>query len=97
MVTHEDAEKRVRLGFFIHFAVYALVVGGLAILNFTRNPQHLWILWVAGGWGLGVLFHAANLFLLRDQREKMVARTAERMDRQQVRRARRLRQNGAFG
>ena len=49
MITHQQAEKRVIVGFAIHFAVYVIVVAGLAALNFSRNPDHLWFLWVAAG------------------------------------------------
>lgn len=62
---HRRAEptlKERRLGLIIHFVVYLLVNIGLAALNLTRNPQHLWFYWVAIGWGLGVIGHAAAYF-----------------------------------
>ena len=86
MTTHAEAEHRVTTGFGIHLIVYLLVVGGLAAMNYQRNPDNLWVLWVAGGWGLGVALHAVNVFLRPAQREKMIARTAERMDRREARR-----------
>jgi hypothetical protein len=84
MATHLDAEKRVEMGFWIHLAAYVLVVGALAILNFNRNPDNLWVLWVAGGWGIGIVAHAAA-FLSPQLRERMVERTTERMGRRESR------------
>ncbi len=53
MVTHQQAVERTSAGFWIHLACYIIVVSGLAILNYQRNPDNLWVLWVAGGWGIG--------------------------------------------
>lgn len=39
------------------------MVGGLAVLNLVRKPDKLWVLWVAGGWGLGVLLHGVLAFV----------------------------------
>ena len=49
-------------GLYGHLLQYVLVVGGLALFNLWRQPQHLWFLWVAGGWGLGLLAHAARVY-----------------------------------
>ena len=48
-------------GLYGHLLQYGLVVGALALFNLWRQPQHLWFLWVAGGWGLGLLVHAARV------------------------------------
>lgn len=82
MATHQQAETRVERGFWIHLACYVLVVSGLAILNFTRNPDNLWVMWVAGGWGIGIAAHAFAFFT---SREKLVDRAMERMDRREER------------
>ncbi len=58
----EPTLKERRLGLIIHFVIYLLVNIGLAALNLTRNPQHLWFYWVAIGWGAGVIGHAAAYF-----------------------------------
>lgn len=86
MVTREQAEQRVLLKFWLHFATYVAVVSGLAALNYTRQPEKLWFLWVAGGWGSGVLLHAACAFFLPAKRELMIERTAARMERRGERR-----------
>ncbi len=84
MITHEQAATRVERGFWIHLAAYVLVVAGLAVLNLTRNPDKLWVLWVAGGWGAGLAAHAAAFFTARG-RERLVERTQERMERRELR------------
>lgn len=48
-------------GLYTHLIRYALVVGALAIFNLWRHPDRLWFLWVAAGWGIGVLFHAIRV------------------------------------
>jgi hypothetical protein len=86
MITHQQAEERVQVGFFIHLAAYVLVVGGLIALNFTRNPDKLWSIWVACGWGLGVILHGAGVFLIPRSRERAIQRTMERVERREARR-----------
>ena len=86
MATHQEAEHVVKRGFVIHLAVYVIVVGGLVILNVSRNPHHLWSLWVVGGWGLGVAFHAFQLFVNPAGRECMISRTMNRLERREHRR-----------
>jgi hypothetical protein len=63
--------------------VYIAVIAGLAALNMTRNPDKLWFVWVAGGWGIGVAAHALSLFAVPKARERMIARTMARMDRRE--------------
>lgn len=48
--------------FYLHLLRYLLVVSVLGVFNLVRSPQHLWFLWVAGGWGLGLLLHASRVF-----------------------------------
>lgn len=82
MATHEQAETRVHLGFWIHLCCYIGVIAALAIMNFQRNPDKLWVLWVAGGWGIGIVAHAAAFFF---NRERMIARTQARLARHESR------------
>lgn len=56
-----DARRPVRR-FHLHLLRYLLVVGALGLFNLLRSPQQPWFLWVALGWGLGLLFHASSLF-----------------------------------
>lgn len=53
--------RRIR-GFYEHLARYALIVGGLAILNALQGIGYWWVLWVAAGWGIGLLAHGLRAF-----------------------------------
>jgi len=85
MVTHQQAEERVKLGFIIHFGIFLAVVGGLMALNFTRHPEKMWSVWVACGWGAGILLHAALAFMIPQARERAIQQTMQRMERQEQR------------
>ena len=87
MLTHDKAETRVTYVFWIHLAIYLLAVGGMAALNLSRSPDKLWVLWVAGGWGLGVVLHAVGFFVPKC-RERMIERTIQRVDRREARMSR---------
>ncbi|WP_296149719.1 2TM domain-containing protein [uncultured Flavobacterium sp.] len=58
------AQKRVEdiKGFYGNLTIYIVVITGLAILNITTSAQHLWFLYPAIGWGIGVLFHGMSVF-----------------------------------
>jgi len=55
-------------GFFIHLTVYIAVMVGLAALNLSKNPTHLWFLWVLLAWGIALAGH--DLLLLIKSRPK---------------------------
>lgn len=48
--------------FYMHVFQYLIVNTGLLAINLVTSPQHLWVFWVMGGWGLGVLTHAFSVF-----------------------------------
>jgi hypothetical protein len=56
-----------RAAFFRHLTAYALVNVGLAILNLSRNPGHLWFHWVLMGWGIGIACHALKVFCFSEK------------------------------
>lgn len=56
------AHVRKLKGFYSHLIRYIVIVGCLAILNFIKSPAYFWVIWVALGWGLGVLFHGLRVF-----------------------------------
>lgn len=85
MITHEQAETRVERGFWTHLACYIIVIAGLAVLNLTRNPDKLWVLWVAGGWGIGIAAHAAAFFSPQG-RENLIQKRMDLTERQESRR-----------
>ena len=60
----EKALKHVRelRRFYVHLFRYLLGVLILLAINLITSPQYLWVFWVMGGWGLGVLMHASRVF-----------------------------------
>ncbi len=76
------AERRVdaRRGFLAHATVYVVVIGALAVLNLTTSPHSLWVVWPAGGWGIGLAFHAWAVFgAFPGDREAAVQREMDRL------------------
>lgn len=61
---YHQAKQRVeaKLGFFVHLAVYAGVNLLLIIINLLTAPGTLWFQWPLLGWGIGLFFHALNVF-----------------------------------
>lgn len=49
-------------GFYAHLLSYAIVIPILVVCNFYIQPDNLWSLWPAAGWGLGVLMHGLAVF-----------------------------------
>lgn len=60
----KEAFRQVRKlrRFYMHLARYVVVILALVIVNLIVSPHQLWVLWVIGGWGIGLLFHAASVF-----------------------------------
>ena len=51
--------------FYRNLTSYAIVISGLAALNYYVNGwSYMWFLWAAFGWGIGILFHAIGTFNL---------------------------------
>lgn len=59
-------------GFLIHLGIFVGIIGGLALLNILRNPQHIWFIWVLAGWGIGVAAHDLALLLQRTGRSERI-------------------------
>ena len=61
----QEAFRQVRRlrGFYLHLFQYFLVTLALLAFNLATAPHRLWVLWVMGGWGVGVLAHALRVFL----------------------------------
>ena len=49
-------------GFYFHLSQYVVIIGALAVFNWVFHPQHIWAIWPALGWGLGVFMHATRVF-----------------------------------
>lgn len=48
-------------GFYLHAAIYAVVIVGLAVLDASVGAGW-WVQWPALGWGVAVALHAAFVF-----------------------------------
>jgi len=64
-VKYERARKRVRQlkGFYKHLTIYVLVNTLLVIVNLVTSPDRIWFYWPLLGWGIGLLAHAASVFM----------------------------------
>ncbi|MGL4552510.1 MAG: 2TM domain-containing protein [Gemmataceae bacterium] len=51
-------------GFYIHLANYLIVNALLVVINLLTSPDRLWFYWPVLGWGIGIAFHAAAVFVL---------------------------------
>jgi protein-S-isoprenylcysteine O-methyltransferase Ste14 len=72
---------KAKLSFIRHFVIYFIVVVVLAVLNNAVGDSYQWWLWVAFGWGIGVVIHFLSVYLFqsRDLEERMIKRELERM------------------
>ena len=48
--------------FYTHAIQYGLVMLLLLVINLMTNPDYLWVIWPAMGWGIGLLIHGLNVF-----------------------------------
>ncbi len=48
--------------FYINFGIYLAVMVFLLILNLLNNPDNLWVIWPAIGWGIGIVIHGLGVF-----------------------------------
>ena len=74
------AERKV--AFVRHAASYLVVVTGLAIVNNLVSGGYQWWLWVAFGWGIGVVSHFLSAFLYRSGAlvDRLARRELEKMN-----------------
>lgn len=58
-------EKRVAdmKDFIEHLTAFVIVNGALLVLNIVTSPDYLWFLWVTFSWGIGLAFHAVDVFM----------------------------------
>jgi 2TM domain len=63
---YEEAKRRVKelKDFYRNLITYVVVNFTLIIINFVTSPDSLWFYWVTIFWGIGILFHALNVFIL---------------------------------
>lgn len=48
--------------FYSHLTSYLLVMAGLFAINLITNPDYIWALWPALGWGIGIVNHGLSAF-----------------------------------
>jgi hypothetical protein len=66
----EDLEKLAKqrasekIDFFTHLVVFVLVNALLLVVNLVTSPNSLWVVWVLLGWGIGLVVHGANVFIV---------------------------------
>lgn len=62
--SYYKAQKKVEdiKGFYGNLMSYIVVIAGLAVLNMLTSPSHLWFLYPAIGWGIGVAVHGISVF-----------------------------------
>jgi two-component system LytT family sensor kinase len=60
----QQARRRVRRlrEFYVHAAIFVVVIGGLAGLNWIVSPTFWWVVFPAIGWGIGLAAHAVSVF-----------------------------------
>lgn len=61
---YQRARKRARSirGFYSNLLCYCIVVPFLAAINLIYSPEFWWFLLSAVGWGIGLAFHAMEVF-----------------------------------
>ena len=64
---------RHKMGFMRHLAIYAIVITALACINIMSGPRHLWFLYPAIGWGIGVAIQGASVYFA--EKEAMMRET----------------------
>jgi len=71
-----------KVAFIRHAIIYLVVLVALAIINNTTDSSHQWWLWVALGWGIGVVAHFLSAYLYQSGTlvERMARRELERMN-----------------
>ena len=56
---------QIKLSAIIHFASYVFVMAILVAIDLSSNPERVWVIWPAIGWGMGVLAHIGTVYLLK--------------------------------
>ena len=49
--------------FYYNLVAYAIVIPFLVFINLRTTPHHIWFYWPMIGWGIGLIFHAYNVFV----------------------------------
>lgn len=63
-------------GFLQHLGAYVIVIGMLFVINLVTSRDSWWFLWVAFFWGVGLAFHAYDVFI--GENKELARRITER-------------------
>jgi len=71
-----------KVSFLRHAVTYLIVIAGLAVINNLTWGGYQWWLWVAFGWGVGVISHFLSAFLYQSGSlvDRIAKREMEKMD-----------------
>lgn len=63
---YERARERVeeKLGFISHLAAYVIINAFLFFIDYRSDRAIDWAFWPLIGWGIGLLFHGLNTFVI---------------------------------
>jgi hypothetical protein len=83
--SYYKAQKRVEdlKGFYSNLTAFIIINTGIAVLNLATSPEYLWFFYPLVGWGIGVIFHAMQVFnympfLGRDWEERKIQQILNR-------------------
>ncbi|KAA3638088.1 MAG: hypothetical protein DWQ02_05620 [Bacteroidetes bacterium] len=64
---YQHAKNNVELkrSFKTHLIVYVGVMLLLLIINISKSPENLWVIWPAFGWGIGLFVHGLKAFVFK--------------------------------
>ena len=82
-LAHQRASAKI--GWFIHAAIYAVVIGGLAL--FAASQGRYWPLAPALGWAFGLAIHGIRVFAIGSGsrwRNRLVERERQRLQQRQI-------------
>lgn len=80
-LAYQKAVKRVKelKGFYGNLISYCIVIPFLIIINLITSPTELWFYWAMLGWGIGLFFHAMNVFAIgKNWEEKEIQKILNR-------------------
>ena len=66
---YEVARKRVRQkkDFYNHLVIYVIINTLLVIIWALTSRGYPWFVWPLAGWGIGILFHAADVYIFHKE------------------------------
>lgn len=86
-IAYRKASRRVKelKEFYGNLTSYGIVIPFLAILNLMTAPGYLWFLWPMLGWGIGITFHAINVFGIgKSWEEKKIKELMEKEEKSKI-------------